>query len=149
MFKTLFNPQPNNFPQRNSDLPSDRRESVADKRELICVSSKSVEFLSSANGNRGSSKFKVIIKSKGHWNKYRPASFFFQATNKTIGSATHRTYFCTNYEKTFIKCNLSNIIHWITSSNCFMQYVGENYQQPNIRFAVHRVSMSGKIKSIF
>ena len=64
--ETLFNPQPNNFPQRNSDLPSDRRESVADRRELICVSSKSVEFLSSANGNRGSSKFKVIIKSKGH-----------------------------------------------------------------------------------
>lgn len=51
--------------------------------------------------------------------------FFFQATNKTIGSATYRTYFCKIYEL-YIKWNFSNIIHRITCSNSFMQYVGEN-----------------------
>ena len=57
---------------------------------------------------------------------------------------THRTYSCTNYEKSYVTCNLSNII---TCSICFMQYVGETAQQLNIRFATHRASMSGKTKS--
>ena len=35
----------------------------------------------------------------------------------------------------------------MTCSNYFMQYVGETAQQLSIRFATHRASMSGKIKS--
>ena len=52
-----------------------------------------------------------------------------------------------NYEKSYVTFNSSNIIYLVTCSNCFMQYVGKTAQQLNIRFATHRASMSGKIKS--
>ena len=50
-------------------------------------------------------------------------------------------------KKSYVTCNSSKIIYLITCSNCFMQYVGETAQQLNIRFATHRASMRGKIKS--
>ena len=122
-------------PQRNGDVLSDRRESVGD-------SSMSVEFLFSACGDGSSTKFKNCNS-----NKRVLANSFFKPTDKIFSSVTHRTYSCTNYEKSYVTCNTSNIIYLITCSNCFMQYVGENAQQLNIRFATHRASMSGKIKS--
>ena len=60
---------------------------------------------------------------------------------------THRTFSCTNYEKSYVTCNSSYIIYLITCSNYFTQYVGETAQQLNIKFVTHRASMSGKIKS--
>ena len=75
------------------------------------------------------------------------ANSFLKPTNKIVSSVTHRTYSCTNDKKSYVICNSCNIIYLITSSNCFMQYVGETAQQLNIRFATHRASISGKLKS--
>ena len=68
----------------------------------------------------------------------------FKTSDKIVSSVTHRTYSCTNYEKSYVTSNSSNIIYLITCSNCFMQYVGETAEQLNIRFVTHRASMSGK-----
>ena len=119
-------------PQRNGDVLSDRRESVGG-------SSTSVEFLFSACGDGGSTKFKKCNSSKCIL-----ANSFFKPTDKIVSSVTHRTYSCTNYEKSYVTSNSSNIIYLITCSNCFMQYVGETAEQLNIRFVTHRASMSGK-----
>ena len=59
---------------------------------------------------------------------------------------THRTYSGTNYGKSHVTCNSSNI-YLIACSDCFMQYVGKTAQQLNVRLATHRASMSGKLKS--
>ena len=112
-------------PQRNGDVLSDRGE-------LVGGSSSSVEFLFSACGDGGSTKFK-----KCNSNKCILANSFFKPTDKIVSSVTHRTYSCTNYEKSYVTCNSSNIIYLITCSNYFMQYVGETAQQLNIRFATH------------
>ena len=66
-----------------------------------------------------------------------------------FSSVAYRTYSCTNYEKSYVTCNCSNIIYLITCSNCFMQYLGGTAWQLSIRFATPRVSMSEKIKSNF
>ena len=109
---------------------------------LVGGSSTSVEFLFSACEDRGSTKFK-----KCNSNKCILANSFFKPTDKIVSSLTHGTNSCMNYEKSFVTCNSSYVIYLITCSNCFMQYVGETAQQLNIRFATHRASMSGKIKS--
>ena len=116
-------------PQRNCDVLSDRRESVGG-------SSTSVEFLFSACGDGGSTKFK-----KCNSNKCTLANSFFKTTDKIVSSVTHRTYSCTDYKKSYVTCNSSNIIYVITCLNCFMEYVGETVQQLNIRFATHRASL--------
>ena len=121
--------------QHNGDALSDRRESVGG-------SPTSVEFLFSACGDGGSTKFR-----KYNSNKCILANSFFKSTDKIVSSVTHRTYSCTNYEKSYVPCDSSNIIYLITCSNCFKQYVGETAQHLNIRFATHRASMSGKIRS--
>ena len=74
------------------------------------------------------------------------ANSFFNPTDEIVSSVRHRTCSCTNYEKSYVACNSSNIICLITCSNCFMQYVGETTRQRNIRFATHRASIQGKIK---
>ena len=109
---------------------------------MVVGSSTSVEFLFSACGDGGSTKFKKCNSSKCIL-----ANSFFKPTDKIVSSVTHRTYSCTNYERSYVTCNSSNIIYLITCSNCFMQYFGETAQQLNIRFATRRASMSGKIKS--
>ena len=80
-------------------------------------------------------------------NKYILTNSFFQPTDKIASFVTHRTYSCPNYEKFYVTCNSSNLIHTITCSDCLMQYVGESAQQLNMRFVTHRASISGKIKS--
>ena len=90
----------------------------------------------------GSTKFKKCNSSKCIL-----ANSFFKSTDVIVSSVTHRSYSSTNYEKSYITCNSSNIIYLITCSNCFIQYVGETAQQLNIRFATYRASMSGKINS--
>ena len=112
--------------QPNFDVLSDRKESVGG-------SSASVEFLFSACGDGGSTKFKKCSS-----NKCILANSFFKLTDKIVSSVTVKSYV------TYI---LLNIIYLITCSNCFMQYVGETAQQLNIRFATHTASMSGKLKS--
>ena len=115
---------------------------LSDRRESVGGSSTSVEFLISACGVGGSTKFKKCNPAKCIL-----ANSFFKPTDKIVSSVTHRTHSCTNYEKSYVRCNSSNIIYLIIHSNCFMQYVGETVQQLNIRFATHRASVSGKIKS--
>ena len=117
---------------------------LSDRRILFGGSSTSVEFLFSACGDGGSTKFK-----KCHSNKCILANYFFKPTDKIVSSVTHRTYSSKNYEKSYVTCSSSNIICLIICSNCFMQYVGETAQQLNIKFATHRASMSKKIKSDF
>ena len=112
-------------PQRNGDVLSDRRE-------LVRGSSSSAEFLFSACGDGSSTKFK-----KWNSNKCILANFFFKPTDKIVSSVTNRTYFCTNYEKSYVTSNSSNIIYLMTCSNCFMQYVGETAHNLNIRFATN------------
>ena len=70
----------------------------------------------------------------------------FKKTDKILSSVTRRTYSYGNYENSYVKCNLCNIIYLIRCSNCFMQYVGETAQQLNITFATSRASMSGEMK---
>ena len=106
-------------PQRNVDVLPVRRESVGG-------SSTSVEPLFSACGDGSSRKFK-----KRNSNKCILANFFFRPTDKIVSSVTYRTYSCTNYEKSYVKCNSSNIIYLITCSNCFIKYVWETAQQLN------------------
>ena len=108
-------------PQRNGD------DVLSDRRELVGCSFKSVEFLFSACGDKGSTKFK-----KCNSNKRIPADSFFKPTDKIVSSVRHKTYSCTNYEKSDITCNSSNIMYLITCSNCFMQYLGKTVQQLNI-----------------
>ena len=67
-------------PQRNGDVLSDRRTSI--------------EFLFSVCGDGGSTKFK-----KCNSNKRILASSSFKPSDKIVSSVTHRTYSCTNYEK--------------------------------------------------
>ena len=123
------------LPQRNGVALLDRRKSVGG-------SSTSVEFLFSACGYVGSTKFK-----KCNSKKWILANSFLKPTDKIVGSMTNRTYSCANYEKFYVVCNSSNIICLILCSNFFMQYVGETTQQLNIRFGTHRASLSEKIKS--
>ena len=118
-------------PQHNGDV-------FPDRRELVGGSSTCVEFLFSACGDGSSRKFKTCNSDKCVL-----ANSFFKPTDKIVSSVTHRTYSCTNYEKSYVTCNSSNIIYLITCSNCFIQYVGETAQQLNIRFSTHRASMSG------
>ena len=90
----------------------------------------------------GSTKFENF-----NANKCKLANSFLKPTDKIVSSATHRTYSCTNHEKSYVTCNSFNIIYLIACLNCFIQYVGETVQQLNIRFATHRGSMSGKLQS--
>ena len=113
---------------------------LSDRRESVGGSSASVEFLFSACGDGGSTKFKKCSS-----NKCILANSFFKLTDKIV--LWHRTSSCTNYEKSYVTYNSLNIIYLITCSNCFLQYVGETAQQLNIRFATHTASMSGKLKS--
>ena len=115
---------------------------LSHRRELSGGLSASVEFLFSACGDGGSTKFE-----KCNSNKCILANSFFKPTNKIVSCVIHRTYPCTNYEKSYVTCNSSNIIHLIPCLKCFMQYVGETPQQLNIRFLTHRASMSKKIRS--
>ena len=79
-------------PQRNGDVLPDRKESV----DGLCTS---VEFLFSACGDGASTKFKKC-------NSNLLANSFFKPTDKIVSSVTHRTYSCTNYEKSYATCNL-------------------------------------------
>ena len=115
---------------------------LSDRRESVRGSSTSVEFLFSACGDGISTKIK-----KCNSNKCILANSFFKPTDKIVSSVTHATYSCSNYEKSSLTCNSSNIIYLITCSSCFMEYVGETAQQLNIRFATHRAIMNGKLKS--
>ena len=111
------------------------------RRELAGSSFRSVEFLFNACGNGVSTKFE-----KGSSNKCILANSFFQTTDKIVSSVTHRTYSCTDYEKSYVTYNSPNIMYIITCSYCFMQYFGEPTQQLNTRLATHRASRKNKLK---
>ena len=66
--------------------------------------------------------FNKILKSNS--SKCILADSFFKPTDKIVSSVTHKTYSCTNYGKSYVTCNSSNIIYLIICLNCFMQYVG-------------------------
>ena len=100
-------------PQRNGDV-------LPDRRELVGGLSTSVESLLSACGDGRSRKIKKCISSKCIL-----ANSFFKVTDKIVSYVKHRTYSCTNYEKSYVTCNSSNVIYLITCSNCFMQYMLE------------------------
>ena len=92
-------------PQRNGDV-------VLDRRELVASLSTSVEFLFSGCGDGSSPKFR-----KCYSNKCIRVKAFFKTTDQINTSVTHRTYSCTNYEKSYVTCNSSNTICLITCSN--------------------------------
>ena len=115
---------------------------VSGRRELVGPLFPSVEFLFSACGDGTSTKFKNCNSCKCIL-----ANSFFKRTDKIVTSMTHRTYSCTNYEKSGVTCNSSNIIYLIIYSSYFMQYVGKTGEQLNISFATHRASKIRKIKS--
>ena len=103
--KSFTNKDSINPPQRNGDVLSDRRK-------FVHGSSTSLKFLFSACGDGSSTKFK-----KCNSNKCILANSFFKPTDKIVSSVKHRTYSSTNYEKSYITCNSSNIIYLITCSN--------------------------------
>ena len=80
-------------PQRNGNVLPDRNESVGG-------SSMSVEFLFIVCWYEGSTKFKSCNS-----NICILANSFFKPTDKIVSSVTHRTYSCTNYEKSYVTCN--------------------------------------------
>ena len=98
---------------QNSRYPPQRNDNVLlDRRELVGSASTSVEFLFSGCGDGVSTKFR-----KCYSNKCILANAFLKTTCKINTSVTHRTYSCTNYEKSYVTCNSANAIYLITCSN--------------------------------
>ena len=121
--------------QGQADVPFEPAEFVGDP-------STSVEALECACGDGNSTYIKKCQNSKCKLaNNFKPS-------DKVSSTVTHRLYPCVNHEgPTVATCNTSNVIYLITCSTCHLQYVGETAQNLNIRFAKHRLCMSGNINS--
>ena len=83
--------------QNSIHLPLRNEDVVSDRRELVCGSSSSVEFLFSTFADGVSTKFK-----KGNPNKCIPRNLLYEPLTKLL---LQRHYSCTNYEKPYVTCN--------------------------------------------